>query len=129
MASLTLRAVVIGVTALSSLLASGCGVPSFLITPVSSSTRLQERLVQSGSTGDKVLIVPVEGMLINARVGGMFQAQENGVSLFTQQMRAAARDKSVTAVVLRVNSPGGTVTASDTMYEIVKEFRRKTGKP
>jgi protease-4 len=108
---------------------SGCGVPSFLITPVSSSTRLQERVVQSGGGGDKVAIVPVEGMLINARVGGMFQAQENGVSLFTQQMRAAARDKAVKAVVLRVNSPGGTVTASDTMYEIVKEFRRKTGKP
>jgi protease-4 len=111
------------------LAAAGCGTPSFLITPVSSSTRLQERLVQSGTSADKVVIVPVEGMLINARVGGMFQAQENGVSLFTQQMRAAARDKSVKAVVLRVNSPGGTVTASDTMYEIVRDFRHKTGKP
>ena len=85
--------------------------------------------MQPGKSGDKVAIVPVEGMLINARVGGMFQAQENAVSLFTQQMRAAARDKSVKAVVLRVNSPGGTVTASDTMYEIVRDFRRKTGKP
>jgi len=130
MLSSTLRAVAL-LSGLVSLLvaASGCGTPSFLITPVSSSYRLQERLVQSGSSGDKVLIVPVEGMLVNARVGGMFQAQENGVSLFTQQMRAAARDKSVKAVVLRVNSPGGTVTASDTMYEIIRDFRRKTGKP
>ena len=107
----------------------GCGFPSFLITPVSNSTRLQERVVQAGKTGDKVAMIEVEGMLVNARQGGFLQPQENKVSLFTQQMRAAARDKSVKAVVLRVNSPGGTVTASDTMYEIVKDFRKKTGKP
>ena len=124
------RAVALWVGPLSLLVAAaGCGAPSFLITPVSSSTRLQERVAQSGTSADKIAIVPVEGMLLNARVGGMFQAQENVVSLFTQQMRAAARDKSVKAVVLRVNSPGGTVTASDTMYEVVRDFRRKTGKP
>ena len=124
------RAVVL-LTGSFSLLAAGagCGVPSFLITPISNSPRLQERVVQGGRTGDKVAIVEVEGMLMNARVGGLFQAQENPVSLFTQQMRAAAKDKSVKAVVLRVNSPGGTVTASDTMYEIVRDFRRRTGKP
>jgi protease-4 len=44
-------------------------------------------------------------------------------------MRAASRDNSVKAVVLRVNSPGGTVTASDTMYQLVKDFRRQTHKP
>jgi len=110
-------------------LAGGCGVPSFLVTPVSSSNKLQERVVLPGKSGDKVAIVEVEGMLMNARTGGFLQPTENKVSLFTQQMRAAAQDKSVKAVVLRVNSPGGTVTASDTMYEIVKDFRRHTKKP
>jgi protease-4 len=130
MFSLTFRAVAVFCAALSLLLAAGgCGVPSFLITPVSNSSRLRERVVQAGTTGDKVALIEVEGMLVNARVGGFLQAQENKVSLFTQQMRAAAKDKSVKAVVLRVNSPGGTVTSSDTMYEIVKEFRAKTHKP
>jgi protease-4 len=35
----------------------------------------------------------------------------------------------VKAVVLRVNSPGGTVSASDAMYDMVKRFRKNTGKP
>jgi len=35
----------------------------------------------------------------------------------------------VKAVVLRVNSPGGTVSASDAMYEMLKRFRKNTGKP
>ena len=107
----------------------GCGIPSFLITPVANTNKLQERLVQQGKSGDKVAIIEVEGMLMNMSSGGFLQPTENPVSLFKQQMRAAARDKSVKAVVLRVNSPGGTVTASDTMYEIVKDFRRSTKKP
>jgi protease-4 len=110
-------------------LAGGCGVPSFLITPVSSSTKLQERTVLPGKSGDKVAIIEVEGMLANMRSGGLLQPTENKVSLFKQQMRAAARDGSVKAVILRINSPGGTVTASDTMYEIVRDFRRVTKKP
>jgi protease-4 len=111
------------------LLAGGCGFPSFLITPVSSSTKLQERTVQAGRSGDKIAIIEVEGMLVNMRSGGFLQPTENKVSLFKQQMRAAAKDPSVKAVVLRVNSPGGTVTASDTMYQIVRDFRTHTKKP
>jgi protease IV len=110
-------------------LLAGCGVPSFLVTPVSSSTKLTEEDVQPGKGRGKVAIVQVEGMLINARAGGFLQPTENAVSLFAQQMNHAARDKNVKAVVLRVNSPGGTVTASDLMYEIVADFREQSGKP
>ena len=109
--------------------AIGCGTPSFLVTPVSSSTKLVEEEVQPGKSGDKVAIIQVEGMLMNARAGGFLQPGENSVSLFAQQMDKAAKDGRVKAVVLRVNSPGGTVTASDLMYEIVNDFRAKSKKP
>src|SRR5688572_10453446 len=109
--------------------AGGCGTPSFLVTPVSSSTKLVEEEVQPGKGGGKVAIIQVEGMLMNARTGGFLQPGENSVSLFAQQMDKAARDKGVKAVVLRVNSPGGTVTASDLMYEVVNEFRARSRKP
>jgi protease-4 len=111
--------------------AGGCGTPSFLVTPVSSSSRLDEVEVERarGSAQGKVAIIEVEGMLMNARTGGFLQATENKLSLFTQEMNRAAADKAVKAVVLRVNSPGGTVTTSDTMYEIVRDFRKRTGKP
>lgn len=110
-------------------LLAGCGVPSFLVTPVSSSTKLQEEEVQPGKGQSKIAIIEVEGMLMNARTGGFLQASENVVSLFSQEMDKAANDRNVKAVVLRVNSPGGTVTASDLMYEIVTSFRAKSGKP
>jgi len=111
---------------------SGCGIPSFLITPVSNTGRLEETVVQSGGKSfgnDKIAIIEIEGMLANARAGGFMQAQENPVSKFVQQLDAAERDSRVKAVVLRINSPGGTVTASDTMYERLKRFRAESKKP
>jgi protease IV len=119
------------VVALLGLLIAGCGVPSFLITPVANTNRLEEVQVQPGHGWGrpKIAIIEVEGMLINARTGGFLQPTENKLSLFTQQMEQAARDRSVKAVVLRINSPGGTVTTSDVMYNTIKKFREETGKP
>jgi protease-4 len=68
-------------------------------------------------------------MLLNARTGGFLQAQENDVSLFAQQLKKAQEDSSVKAIVLRINSPGGTVSASDLMYDEVKRFKQATNKP
>lgn len=108
---------------------TGCGQPSLLITPVQNANQLVEQTVQPGKGWDKIAIIEVEGMLLNSRGASLLGSTENKVSLFTQQMERAASDKAVKAVVLRINSPGGTVTASDTMYEIVKRFRQNTGKP
>lgn len=109
----------------------GCGAPSFLVTPVSSSTKLREEIVAEGRgwCPDKVVIIEVEGMIVNARSGGFLQARENKVSLFAQQMKKAEEDPRVKAVVLRINSPGGTVAATEAMYETVLRFREKTRKP
>ncbi|HEX2970941.1 MAG TPA: signal peptide peptidase SppA [Tepidisphaeraceae bacterium] len=110
---------------------TGCGVPSFLVTPVANSNKLKEELVQPGQGffPKKVAVIEVEGLLLNARSGGFLQPTENDVSLFVQQMEKAEKDPDVRAVVLRVNSPGGTVSASDAMYATVLRFREKTGKP
>lgn len=106
-------------------------MPSLLLTPVSNAGKLDEVRVQGGSgwAGQKIAIIEVEGMLINARGGGLIGPSENKLSLFTQELDRAAVDDSVKAVVLRINSPGGTVTCSDTMYETLKRFRANTHKP
>jgi len=109
----------------------GCGFPSLLITPVSNSSDLNEIQVQPGQGffPKKVAIIEVEGVLANIKEGGFLQATENPLSLFIQEMDRAADDSSVVAVVLRINSPGGAVGTSDTMYDYVLKFRKKTGKP
>jgi protease-4 len=123
-----MRSLLIGLVLLC---AAGCGAPSFLVTPVANSNKLEEEQLESGKgwSSGKVVIIPVEGMLANARAGGLLQATENPLSLFTQQLDRAANDPSVKAVVLRVNSPGGTVTCSDAMYQLVKRYKQRTGRP
>jgi len=109
----------------------GCGTPSFLVTPVANTNQLTETEVMGGRGlfPPKVAIVEVEGMLVNAKSSALLQPTENPVSLFTQELNAAAADDSVKAIVLRVNSPGGTVSSSDAMYQILKRFKEKTHKP
>ena len=111
---------------------AGCGVPSFLITPVSSSSTLREHVVQPGKgwrQKEKIVLIEVEGLLLNARSGGFLQPTENEVSRFVQQLEKAEADDDVRAIVLRVNSPGGTVSASDTLYQRLIKFREKSKKP
>jgi protease IV len=110
------------------LLATGCA-PSFLVTPVSSSTELREELVQRGDGHGKVLIVEIDGMILNGRSSGLLSSGENDTSLLAQQLDKAADDSSIKAVVLRINSPGGTVAASDTLYQEVLRFKKRTGRP
>ena len=108
----------------------GCA-PSFLVTPVANTSTLEEQTVTPGKGlfPDKVVVIAIEGTLANAPAGGLLSAVENPVSKFVQELDKAADDSSVKAVVLRVNSPGGTVSASDAMYDLLKRFRAKTHKP
>ena len=124
-----MRFITILIIAAFAALATGCGTPSFLITPVAHTQKLREMEVGPGRGRDKIAIIEVEGVLMNARTGGFLQPTENKVSLFKEQLDRAASDEHVKAVVLRVNSPGGTVTASDTMYQMLQRFRARTKKP
>ncbi|MEL6498216.1 MAG: signal peptide peptidase SppA [Planctomycetota bacterium] len=44
-------------------------------------------------------------------------------------LRTAASDPTIRAVILRIDSPGGGVAASETLYNLVKEFKQTSGKP
>jgi protease IV len=121
------------VTALLILLTvAGCGPTSFMITPVPAERELSEYVVsrESAWAAQKVALVEADGLLQNARPSSLLGVgDENPVALFTAKLNAAANDSAVRAVVLRINSPGGTVGASEIMYNEVRRFREQSGKP
>lgn len=125
------QTVVVLFAALLLMMTGGCGLPSFLITPVMDRNALEERRVLDGEGmfAKKILILPIDGFLMNARSPGLMEPGENTVSIITQQLRRAEEDGSVAAVVLRINSPGGTVTGSDVIYQQIRDFRARTGRP
>src|SRR5262245_21916558 len=110
---------------------TGC-FNGIVLSPVSVDRPLEETTV-TGADGwlcrDKIAIIEVSGLIMNARSSGLLGGGDNPVSLFRERLNAAAEDKRVKAVVLRINSPGGAVTASDIMYRDLLKFREKTGKP
>jgi len=111
---------------------AGCGLTAFRIEMVPADQQLEETRIQKDAglfVSDKIAIIDIDGQLANRRRGGWLRSGENPVSLFIEKLDKAATDRSVKAVVLRLNSPGGTVAASDIMYHHLMEFRRQTGKP
>jgi protease-4 len=118
------------VCALSLALAGCCN--GITLTPSFSGAAVEETLVAPAChwlCRDKVALIDVEGVIVNARTGGLFSPGENPVSTFRERLDAVACDGRVKAVVLRINSPGGGVTASDIMYRDLMAFREQTHLP
>jgi protease-4 len=105
---------------------------SFLITPVPSDPELREHVVRRESIFalNKIAVIEAEGVLRNDRPSSLLGGTgENPVVVFKEKLDKAASDPHVRAIVLRINSPGGGVTASDIMHSELVAFRRRTGKP
>lgn len=114
------------------LLATGCVPPALLITPVSGERQLREQIVRREKplALRKIAVVDVDGVLSNARGGGLLGGSRgNPVAMLQEKLDLARRDELVEAIVLRINSPGGGVTASDLMYQALRDFRQRSGKP
>ena len=78
-----------------------------------------------------IAVVTVAGPIVNGRGGrGVlpFGNSSAGGDTIAAGLREAAADESVSAIVLRVDSPGGSVSASETIWREVKKARDR-GKP
>jgi protease-4 len=77
----------------------------------------------------KVAVVDVDGPLVLTPAPSVGPFEGGSVALFDQKLEAAAATPGVGAVVLRLNSPGGGVTATELMYDRLQRFKARTGLP
>ncbi len=82
--------------------------------------RWQEQLI-SGHGMDRVVVIDVRG-IIGARDEALFSAEPTHEQLLAQ-IRQATDDARVKAVVVRIDSPGGGVVASNELYTALKKLR------
>ncbi len=111
---------------------SGCGGVRFIIDAVPAVDGLTETVVledPGAGSAAKSALVQVTGMIADADRPGLLRKGENPVSRLVESLRKAAEDSKIKAIVLRINSPGGTVTASDVVYREIQHFKRTTKKP
>ena len=88
--------------------------------------RLQETWIKDNDSQNRIVIVPIEGVITSQSFG---RSGPNMVEVVEEQFKRAAEDKHVKAVILKVNSPGGEVLASDDIYNIIEKFQRTSHKP
>lgn len=87
---------------------------------------LQEVLVKNNRSDNKIAVVTVEGVITSLALDG------TGYSLvdhIKRQLERAGNDGSVKAVLLKVDSPGGEVLASDEIYHAIRDFQDEHDKP
>src|ERR1017187_3734788 len=87
---------------------------------------LEEVVLEHTNADNKIAVVEVSGVISG---GDVSHSDTDFVTYFKEQFKAAERDPDVKAVILKVNSPGGEVMASDEVYNIIREFEDKSGKP
>ena len=91
---------------------------------------LQEAVVL-GSDGPKIAMLDVSGAISMSGRSGLFGlgGNESLPARLRQELDLARRDPEVKALLLRIDSPGGTVIASEVLYGEVMRWKQATGRP
>lgn len=77
-----------------------------------------EAVVREGPRGTKIVLVNIEGVIHGQQADNVYR-----------QLKTAGEDSSVRALIVRINSPGGTISGSDRIYAELRRYRQITGQP
>ncbi|MCP4630942.1 MAG: signal peptide peptidase SppA [bacterium] len=103
----------------------GCTAPKIRLFP-SQADPLKEFTLE-GKADKKILVIPVRGVISDRPREGFVRTRPSLVQEVVSQLRLAEDDKKVKAVVLKIDSPGGSVTASDILFNEILTFKERTG--
>jgi protease-4 len=90
-----------------------------------------EETVVDGESGPKILMLDVEGSLTTRPESGSFGlgGRESPTARMREEIDLALEDPDIAALLLRIDSPGGTVIASEMLYREVRRFKEKASRP
>lgn len=104
----------------------GCA-PKIKIFASQATEPLKEFVVEGEGDG-KVALVYLKGFLTSQPKQGVLRARPSQVQELVSALKLAENDEEVKAVVVAIDSPGGTTTASDIIYHEISNFKKRTGK-
>ncbi len=81
--------------------------------------KLEEFVLENNKSQNKIAVISVDGIISSHEFNG---SGNNLVELIKAQLDRAENDKRVKAVILKVDSPGGEVLASDEIYNAIRAF-------
>lgn len=89
---------------------------------------LKERTIEGKGRG-RVLVIPITGFLSDASEKGLISRRPSVVQEVVSQLRLARKDPNIKALVLEIDSPGGSTTAADMLYHEITRFKERTRVP
>jgi protease-4 len=105
---------------------TGCAIVTIPLFP--SDKGLQERVLEGEGTA-KILLVDISAVISEKEKskGLGLVTEDSLVARIKEELQKAEKDESVKGIVVKINSPGGTVSATDTIYHELMEFKKRTG--
>jgi len=88
--------------------------------------RLEEVITEDNDSANKIAVVEISGIITSR---SMDSGGYNMVEVVKAQLKRAEEDEKVKAVLLKVDSPGGEVLASDEINREIVDFQKRSPKP
>ena len=80
-----------------------------------------------GTGSDKVLLISITGTISDSPRKDLLSSSPGVVEEVVAQIINAKQDKRIKAVLFKINSHGGTITASDILYHEISVYKEKAG--
>ncbi len=90
---------------------------------------IEEVILIESRAEEKILLLDITGLISSFSGSGIFDREGDILSQVFYRLQKASEDKTVKGVILRLDTPGGEVTASDILYHEILNFREETGVP
>jgi len=116
----------IALLVVTALAAGACGGLKINIGAESKTEPLKEFTVKGHDSG-KILVIPVRGFISDTPKKGFLADRASVVEEVVSHLQKAEKDREIKAVLLEINSSGGSATASDILYHEIMGFKQRTG--
>lgn len=77
-----------------------------------------EEVIQEGPRSSRIAVISIDGIIDDEQYRNVYW-----------QLKKAKEDKHVKGLIVRVDSPGGTLSGSDQIYSEILKYRSEEGKP
>jgi protease-4 len=107
------------------LVTTGCSLPK--VTLFSASDQPLEEYTLEGKGKEKILVMSIDGIISGRARRSLLGSKPSMIQEVAAYLRRAQSDENIKALLIKVNSPGGTVTASDILYHEIKTYKERSG--
>jgi protease IV len=103
---------------------TGCSLPKLSLFP---ETGPLKEVTLEGTGEEKILVLNIHGPISDQPKDKLLRTEPGMVQELVTHLQKAAKDPQIGALLVKVNSPGGTITASDILYHEISGYKERSG--